>query len=403
MSVANLQQTEAGTFQGEGMQIPNGNPGVNPVITVSSSVGSGSLSSAASYYASPNIVPATGLLQLLYYARRTLLCALKGTEVDVLNPATLQWKSPISFPSAATGSYDTMALTPDGSKLVIAGFTASNNPQAIVLDPDGKSSPAVVTYSEASSITGSIVITASNKVIFAGFPAIALDLSSLTFTPLNVNTGALLRSTPDGTHIYGADLNVSSGSVYSLDPDALTVKQESFAFMFWADLAVSPNGSQFAPVDIVPSGAGDLVGFFDSGLHYLNTNIYPEISPPDDAGAIGTTYSPAGDVLVVPLGDSIEFWDAARGTLRARLMTPEELKVIVYPEGAAAPILALDPTGQTVYAISKSGITVLTLPQPLDHIPSMQWAQVQGHNSKRTDFHGLIGLRMSVMHSKSSK
>jgi len=41
---------------------------------------------------------------------------------------------------------------------------------------------------------------------------------------------------------------------------------------------------------------------------------------------MGATFSPAGKVLLVPLGDSIEFWNAAQGALLGRLMTPEELQ-----------------------------------------------------------------------------
>jgi hypothetical protein len=175
------------------------------------------------------------------------------------------------------------------------------------------------------------------------------------------------------------------------------VHDESFGLLFWADLAVSPDGSQFSPVDIGPGGAGDLVGFFDSGLHLLNMNVYPAFSPPDDSGAIGSMYSPQGKVLVVPLGDSIEFWDAEAGTLRARLMTPEELNVIVYPEGAVPPIMALDPAGQTIYAISASGLTVFKLPQPIDQMPSALWPQARAGNTERSKFHGSLMSRQAAL------
>jgi hypothetical protein len=400
-NVAELEPDQDGVPQAAAMQVPNGNPGDAPVISVSSSAGSGTLSGATSYYASPTIVPATGLLQLLYDTHRNVVYALKPTEVDVLDPVTLQWQSPISFPATATGTFGMMALSPDGSKLVVEGLTPNNIPEAIVFDPDRISPPAVASSPTEAQVTGSIVITASNKVIFAGSPAIELDLASLTFTPLSVNTGALLRSTPDGNHIFGADLNVSSGEVYSVDPVTFAVQTEFFGQIFWADLTVSPDGSQFAPIDIVPFAAGDIVGFFDPGLRYLNTNVYPAFSPPDDAGAIGSAYSPQGKVVVVPLGDSIEFWDAENGTLRARLMTPEELKVIMYPEGAAPPIMALDPTGQMIYAISNSGVTVLKLPQPIDQMTPAQWPQTRVHNSDQAKFHGSITSREAALRRKS--
>jgi hypothetical protein len=391
-NVTDLQDIEQGVLQGEAMQIPNGSPGEAATISVSSSVGSGTLSSAASYYAAPTIVPASGLLQLVYDSHRTLIYALKATEIDVLDPTTLQWQSPISFPAAATGAYGTMALTPDGSRLVVEGLSTSNNPQVIVLDPNGNSAPSVVTYTGSGSVSGSITITASNNVILSGTQAIELDLSLLIFTPLNVNTGTLIRSSPDGTHIFGVDLDNSAGAVYSIDPSTFAVQEEAFGLMFWGDLAVAPDGSQFAAVDIEVGEVGDGVGFFDPVLHYLNANVYPEFSPPDDQGAAGATYSPGGKVVVVPLGDSIEFWDAAAGTLRARLMTPEELNVLVNDLGAV-PILALDPAGQTIYAISASGLTVLRLAQPLDQMPAMQWPNLRRHSGAQAKRHGLNRVR----------
>jgi hypothetical protein len=57
-------------------------------------------------------------------------------------------------------------------------------------------------------------------------------------------------------------------------------------------------------------------------------------------------------------------------------MTAEELNVISDPEGDAPPIMALDPAGQTIYAISQSGLTVFKLPQPIDQMPPAPGALV---------------------------
>ena len=153
-----------------------------------------------------------------------------------------------------------------------------------------------------------------------------------------------------------------------------------------------------------PYAAGDSEGFFDSNLHYLNTNVYPDFSPPDDTGVLGATFSPGGKVLVVALGDSIEFWDASHGTLRARLMTPEELHVLVYPEGPVAQVLALDPTGQTIYTMSASGLTVIKLPEPLDELPQVQWRPAaRPTDAQQTWLHGSIASRMAALRKKQLK
>jgi hypothetical protein len=393
LKVASVGSAGLGALQVATIQVPNGAPGESADVAVSGSLGSGTLASAATYYPAPTILPATGLLQLLFDTHRNLLYALKATEVDVLNPNTLQWQSPLALPQPAIAvSYDVMALSPDGSRLVVA----SADGHIVVLNPDQPSQASLLT-SNLTPTWSTLAITEFNKVILSGFKAVELDLSTLIFTPLNVDAGELIRSSADGTHLYGVYVNMSGGNVFSIDPSTYAVHTEEFGQMFWTDLAVSANGSQFAAVD---AQVGDAIGFFDPDLHYLNSNVYPDFSPPDDVGVLGATFSPGGKVLVVPLGDSIEFWDAAYGTLRARLMTPEELRVMTFPELPAAPTFALDSTGQTIYAISVSGLTVLKLFQPLDQIPPMQWPEETLRSGNgQAGLHGSIASRMAATHS----
>jgi len=400
-----LGSEQYGTVLGAlAFHIPNGSPGESASVRISSSFGSGTLASAATYYPAPTIVPATGLLQLLYDSHRNLLYALKSTEVDVLNPASLQWQSPLQFPAAATGTYNSMALSPDGTQLVVAGLAAPQSalqppPQFIVLDPDGGSPASVLTYSGVANVSGSIAITEFNTVVEPGDPGLVLDLSTAAFSPLPNFGGSVVRASADGSHLY----SIANGGAASIDPSTYAVQSQYFVQMFWTDLAVSADGSQIATVDAPPSSAGDNVGLFDSSLHYLNTNVYPDFSPPDDTGVLGATFSPGGKVLVVPLGDSIEFWDTAQGTLLARLMTPEELHALVYPEGAVVPMVALDPTGQTIYAISASGLTVIKLPSPLDQVSPVQWPPALPGAKKQPWLHGPISSRMAAMRAKLPK
>lgn len=386
--------------------IPNGSVGESADVEVSSSFGSGTLASAATYYPAPTIVPATGLLELLYDSHRNLLYALKSNEVDVLNPGTLQWGPPIKFPAAATGAYSSMALSPDGTKLVVGGLAASQSssqpPQFIVLDPDGVSSPSVLTYLGIANVSSSMAITEFNTVVMPGNPGFVLDLDTSTFEPLPgaIPAPIVIKASADGSHLYSALLQDSSGEVYSIDPSTYAFQTEEFGELFWTDLAVSPDGSKFAAVFAPSFATGDAIGFFDSGLHFLNTNVYPDFSPPDDTGVLGATFGPAGKVLVVALGDSIEFWDGSKGTLLARLMTPEELHVFVNPEGSAAPMLALDPVGQTIYVVSASGLTVIKLPEPLDQLSPMHWPPDLRLANAQPWLHGTITSRIAVMRSK---
>jgi hypothetical protein len=386
-----------GVLQFAKHSIPQGTPGESADVAVSSPLGSGTLAGAATYYPAARIIPANGLLEVLFDSHRNVLYGLKAGEVDVLNPGTLQWQATLALPQPANAtSYDVMALSPDGSRLVIA----SADGHVVVLNPDQPAQASLLSVS--GNLTGPLAITKFNKVVFAGvLQALELDLSTLGVRPLNISAGQLIRSSADGSHLYGADLNVSSGAVYSIDPSTYSVQTERFGFLFWTDLAVSADGSQFAAVDAPPFATGDLVGFFDPELRLLNTNAYPDFSPADDSGVLGATFSPGGKVLVVALGDSIEFWDSAHGTLRARLMTPEELHVLVFPEGPVTPALALDSTGETIYAISASGLTVLKLPQPLDQMPSMAWPESLRSTNDTVVPRGAIVSRMIALHGKN--
>jgi WD40 repeat protein len=337
------------------------------------------------------------LLQLLYDSHRSLLYALKATEVDVLNPATLQWQSPIVLPQPATPvSYAMMALSPDGSWLVVG----SADSHIVVLDPD-QPAQAHLLSSNLSGTLSSLSITEFNQVILAEPQTVKLDLSSLTFSALGIFTGSIIKASSDGAHVYG----VSGSEAFSVDPSTYAVQSVGFNLYTngFTDIAVSPNGSQFAAIYGPPFAAGDIAAFYNSSAQYINANVYPDFSPPDDTSVIGATFSPAGKVLVVPLGDSIEFWSAAQGTLLSRLMTPEELHVWAYPEVAVSPLLALDSAGQTIYAVSSSGLTVLTLPEPLDQMPATQWPSAYISGGARSGFQLSLASQMRVTPRKPKK
>lgn len=401
LNVQSLGSLDFGALQGFAMQLVSGSPGQTVGMTVNGTNGSGTLANVATYIPSSTIIPATGLLQILYDSHRNLLYALKTAEIDVFNPATLQFQSTIPLPgSAGTDLYSVMALSPDGTKL-IAG---SPNGYVAVLDPDNPAGVTVVTLPSTPGFqSGSIAITSLNKAVISGNPGIEVDLVTLSAQSIPALQANLLRASADGNFLYGADLNVTSGEVYAIDITTYSNQTSRYGFLFWSDLAVSSDGSQFATIDGAPDAAGDIIGFFDPGLHLLNANAYPLTSLPNDALVLGSAFAPQGKVLVVALGDSIEFWDTATGRLRARLAAPERLSAFNFPEGAVAPQIALDPTGQTIFAISQTGLTVLTLPQPADTLATQPWA-----NAQRTFFQkGQLSLslkqRSIAMHAARQK
>jgi hypothetical protein len=400
LKVTSLADLGFGSLQGAAVQLPNGAPGQSPSITVSSTLGTGTLANATTYIPSATIIPSAGLLQVLYDSHRSLLYALKATEVDVFNPATLQFQSTFPLPgSGGTDNYNVMALSPDGTRLI----AASPNGYVAVLDPDNPSAVSVVPLPGTPGFqSGSVAVTKFNKALISGFPNIEVDLTTLGVKSVPAQFGDLLRASADGNFLYGVGLNISNGEVFAIDPATYSAQSAGFGFLFWTDLAVSSDGSQFATIDGAPDAAGDIVGFFDPGLHLLNVNEYPLVSPPDDVQVLGSIFGPQGKVLLVALGDSIEFWDAAKGTLRARLMTPEELHFFTFPEGPVAPQLALDSIGQTIFAISKTGLTVMTLPQPVDNLAAQPWALGPNPAGTQADIaQGLRGRAAAMQKTKA--
>jgi WD40 repeat protein len=401
-SVTTLAVSAQNPFQLAQVRVPNGTPGGSATVAVSSANGSGSLAQAVNYIPSASIVPSSGLLQVLYDAHRNLVYALKSTEVDVLNPTTLQWRSPFPIPGAGGSvTYNTMALSPDGSRLAVG----SPNGYVAVIDPDNPSQAAsVATNSTPGFQSGSIAVSKYNKAIVTGNPNVEVDLSNLKVTPLlSIIMADLVRASADGASLYGVALNVSSGQTFSIDPITYAVySSPHFGHLFYSDLAVSADGTQFAGIIGAPYLAGDIVGLYDQSMNVLNFTVYPLVSPPDDTLVLGSTFSPQGKVVMVPLGDSIEFWDTATGTLRARLMTPEELKVFSYPEGPVSPQIALDAIGQTIFAISASGLTVMKLAQTVDNLPVGPWA---GSRQAAGQSHGFssITTRMRATRIKKLK
>jgi hypothetical protein len=401
LKVRSLGDLGFGSLQGAAVQLPNEAAGQSADITVSSADGAGTLANAVTYIPSATIIPSSGLLQVLYDPHRNLLYALKATEVDILNLATLQWQSSFQLPgSGGAANYNVMALSPDGSRLV----AASPNGYVGVLDPDNPTTVSVVPTNVIPGFqSGSLVVTKFNKALISGSPNVEVDLATLGVKTISTQFGDLVRTSADGSFLYGVALNVSSGQVFAIDPATYSARSERFGFLFWTDLAVSADGSQFAAIDGAPGAAGDIVGFFDPSLHFLNTNEYPFVSPPDDVQVLGSIFGPKGKVLLVALGDSIEFWDTAKGTLRGRLMTPEELHFLVFPEGPVAPQVALDSIGQTIFAISRSGLTVMKLSQPVDDLPAQPWALAAHSAGKQADLSGGLKGRVAALQGIKEK
>ncbi len=356
------------------LQLPNGSPGPANIVATGNN-GTGTLNSAITYIPSAAIIPASGLIQLLYDSHRSLLYALQSTQIQVLNPTSLQWQAPL-LPGGTGGiQYVSMTMTPDGSEMLVLDTMANT---LTIFNPDNPSqSVAKVLAPLNGSTLQSVAATNTGKAFIGRFNAapIEFDLTTNTYTVLqNISIGNLAQfaATPDGSHMVGVDLTDTSGTVATWNSANDSFTSHGFSGVIWSDLAISPNGDVFIALEGSLGAAGVAAGFFNERLQFMNATVYPDLAPPDQPFSIGATFSDSGQTLLSPLGDSIDFFSTQSATLQNRLLMPELL-----PMGnASSGVIALDPSQQTIYAISASGLTVVTLPSVVDQIAPFPWRRV---------------------------
>ena len=92
---------------------------------------------------------------------------------------------------------------------------------------------------------------------------------------------------------------------------------------------------------------------------------------------------------------------SGRLTESVELLTPEELPVFAYPD-TFQPLIALDSAGQTIYAVSASGLTVLKLPTPIDQMSAASWPMA-AHGGVASEFRGTLAQRVAAMKARSAR
>ena len=375
------------------LQLPNGSPGPAD-ITVNGINGTGTVKAAVTYIPSATIIPTSNnLVQLLYDMHRSLLYALQSTEIQVLNPTTLTWQAPL-LPGGTGGvGYVSMALTPDGSQLMVLDAIANT---LTVFDPDNPSQSVKTSLTVSSGGTLENVVATSSSVAFIssyGGSTLEFDLATNTYATTNIFSGSPSRlvASANGKYVAGVNQNSGSGTITTWSNVGGPAAQSLANDIVWVDVAVSADGSLFATLEGDTGAAGVAAALFDGGLHFTNATVYPDLAPPDQPFAMGAIFSPSGLTLLSPLADSIDFFSTRTGTLRGRLLMPELSPIGDLTSG----VIALDPNQQTIYAISASGLTVVTLPSVVDQITPFPWPYVTkpGHSVPLS-----AGVRPRTMH-----
>jgi hypothetical protein len=135
---------------------------------------------------------------------------------------------------------------------------------------------------------------------------------------------------------------------------------------------VAPKGDLFGAIEGAVGYGGIAAAFFDKSLHFTNVTVYPDLAPPDQSFCMGAIFSDSEMTMLSPLADSIDFFNTQTAKLQGRLLMPELMPVGNLTSG----VIALDPNQQTIYAISASGLTVVTLPSVVDDLTPFPWPHI---------------------------
>lgn len=336
--------------------VPPGLAG-NADVTVQTAVGKATLGNGFVYAPSlQSYASSQTYNSLLFDQKRGILYASTNATIDRFSVSSSTFLTPLSPPST-TGQrqFQAMALTPDGSKLIVAN---KQDVSVAVIDPDNPAhAQAISVPGISTNMAGPVFVaaTSTNKVLISvgGFsqPWVGslyeLDLGTLQVQALNISGTFFedqprLSSTADGSRIlirgYGRDIGIWDAASRQYSPVA-----DGFAGSGLGTTA--PDGSIFA--------VG--LGFIDpDGTSTIGLGIPDELGGfqsifPNDA-ALNET----GSLQFVPDGTNLLIIDTHHGDVLRNMTLP-------YPTNVWAKVIALDSTAEHIFLSDSQGLTVLTL------------------------------------------
>jgi len=375
----NAPVTSVQTFPGEEpypfplhhlkVTVPSGSPGPADV-TVSTPAGSSTLTKAIHYaksvrdYAAPET-----FTHVLYdrFRRRVYLSA--GSQVDVFSLDSEAFLAPI-VPPSLNGSRQMagLALTPDGSRLLVANFSDQS---VAAIDPDNPAAAVAVLvvppgteYNPgpdriATTSTGkAFITTAESAVSGCGGQLRELDLTTLAVTIradpaldcLEVCTLRIAAST-SGERVFIGSPNNDGGPIYIWGAATDTWLHRGLGGLIY-DAAASGDGNVFAAN--VQTSIAPNFRIVDPQANLVTTLALPETLQYVGERVISQKLNESGSLLYSPFryGKGIDILDVQQGNLRQRIALTQ-----TFPYAHDA--LALDETGEHIFLITDAGLTVI--------------------------------------------
>ncbi len=355
----------------------------------------------AQVYANPTLNGGPAPYKFLAYDQKRQFVYLSGpSQIDVFDlqagafkPAGLTLNCP-SFNSPGPCPDDDvrgLALTPDGSQLIAADFGSQN---IYLLDPDTPATPAVTTSVAATGYNPARVAATSTETVFVALSAEAtlsgqctscLSQLDLTTNPptvqsapqpelTNLTASPLVLADAAGDRLFLCFATPPGGPIGISGPAGNDFKM-SATNEIASELSASADGTMFAAVtgglievrNVDSNRVSTVVGAFPPpGLQQVPGRVsVPGIAMhPSGALVYQPFFTGPGPVAPPATGvqGGVDVLDAHTGQLRLRVFLPEPLAALATDaDGLHAGFIALDETGQKIFAITTSGLTVVQL------------------------------------------
>jgi len=363
-------------------------------LNVTSPAGATTSARAFQYMQSAQIFAKPGLYKFVLYDQKRQSLYLTTTDhVDVFDLAAAQFRSTGITPPGGpppNAALRGLSLTPDASQLVVADFGAQS---IYLLNPDAATGTTVRVGGVAGFLNSgpARVAATSAQTVFVAMSgegsssaacSACLSQLNLSATPPTVQpapqpevtilTGVpLVQADAAGDTVFLAYDAAPAGPVgtwFAAAPNQFTT---SLAKESAIDLAASSDGTIFASRT---SSGSEIRG---SDLTLTAIAASPELEQiPARVLVPGMTLHPTGALLYQPfltgpapaapsatgIQGGVDILDAHTGRLRLRIFLPEPLAALSTDLDALhGSFLAVDETGQRIFALSTSGLTVVQL------------------------------------------
>jgi hypothetical protein len=344
--------------------VPSGTPGPADVV-LNSPTGQSTLPKGIFYaksvtdYSSSDTFTAV----LLDSARQQVYLAA-GDHVDVFSLASNAFVAPIALPAAGSAkSFAGLALTPDGSKLLVTDIPDGS---LAVVNPDSPagaiSIPIAASTVSEGCVSGPILAASTSNaqafVMLGGLPGINCAPAG-TFYQINLNAHTAQPINP-GSACTGGGTSLAA----TKDGKTLVLGGDSFCIYNTTAQTYTAVPSQVNGATISADGniAASQWIFFDTVPHVIGAVARPDVYFASYSNDASSTFyllsqpklNDSGSLYYLPYPNAFDIVDVQHGTLRMRFSLSETVSNTAVP-------MAIDSGGRFIYLITNKGFTVVDL------------------------------------------